>query len=199
MQKVGLRHKTSKFCQRHSKKKEGSTVLHVSWLRNTYLPSIWPAIGLWTWVWEGLQLVSDCSGGWDSVGRCGSWHRSELRQLAGVWGVCFCLSMGLSLAGCSLVHSLVFLMDENHAQANAKSTLCSNCSLVSIALEQICVFKTNYSRTHCTFSISISSCFVSYTSVQFANRSCAARRAFLSLYLKIRMSIGNCLILLYNK
>lgn len=90
----------------------------------------------------------------DSVGRCGSWHTSELRQLEGVCEVCaFVCPWGSLWLGAALCIHLVFLMDENHAQANAKSTLCSHCSLVSIALEQICVFKTNYSRTHCTFSI----------------------------------------------
>lgn len=82
---------------------------------------------------------------------------------------------------------LVFLADENHVQANAKFTLCPTCPRLWIASEQICAFKTSYSRTQCTFSICISSCSATYASIQFANRGCVARRTFLSLYLKIRM------------
>lgn len=115
MQKVGLRHKTPKFCQRHSKKKEGSTVLHVSWLRNTYLPSIWPAIGLWTWVWEGLQLVSDCSGGWESSESTTVWvgvaHGTGVSW--GSWQVCevcaFVCPWGSLWLGAALCTHLCFL------------------------------------------------------------------------------------------
>lgn len=63
----------------------------------------------------------------------------------------FCILRGSVWLGTGFCIRLMLLVKENHGLANTKSVLCSNCSLISIALEQICVFKTSYSRTHCAF------------------------------------------------
>lgn len=91
----------------------------------------------------------------NAVDRCDPEHRVH----QGSWQTCevcvcvhiLCILRGSVWLGTGFCICLVLLVKEKHAPANMKSVLCSNCSLISIALEQICVFKTSYSRTHCAF------------------------------------------------
>lgn len=104
------------------------------------------------WVWDGLPLPSDVQWrkeGYLSQGKL--WvgvaqNTCELRQQVDMWAVCvhiLCILWGSVWLGAGLCIHLVFLVDKNRAQEKAKSALCSDCFLILIVLEQICVFKTS--------------------------------------------------------
>lgn len=153
------------------------------------LQLMWLEVGLCEWVWEGLQLLSDCVVRKDG---CLSRGKMWIGVAQHTWWTCeVCAHFGyptwLISAGWLSLHSPS--VSDGRKSCTSQCRICARLRrfpYINYVGINLCFQNKLPQSSPCFLFVLPFVWLASYAPVQFANRNCVAKRAFFSSYLKIR-------------